>query len=807
MKLSIYSRIILIISLAFSSLVKAQDPVSNLVGLVNQFTTERPQEKVHLHFDKQYYAAGDTIWYKAYVITASNNLPTNLSSSLHLSLINERDSVVFSKKIPLVFGLGAGMIALPFSTTKGKYMLHAYTPWMQNFDKAFFFKRTMPIVNSFVDVISLKAPKNGNTLAQLSFFPESGNLVSEIRSKVAFKYLDVNGLGKNISGNIVNKAGEKITSFESSHLGMGIFAFTPAVGEIYTAMIEEGGGFRKIPLPTVKIEGYVLAVNNLDTTNLLIKIAISPSLVNGEELFLIGQVNGVIKYAAKIKAQQAITTIIPKSQLPSGITQFTLFNSDRQPLAERLVFINHKDNLNINIKANKGVYNKREKITLDVNTEKDLAQGSYSIAVTDEKLVPYNEDEETSILSNLLITSDLKGYVEKPGFYFGTHPEAAKFLDYLMLTHGWRRFNWKDLLNKTSAPLMYRAEKGITIAGVVTTNSGNPIAGTKVRLLTSRGSIFTMDTLTNKEGRFVFDELSFADSASFILQAKNNNESRNVKIILDKKILPMFKADESQQGIVEVDMTNYLANAIEKYKESYNKYNKNQEIMLREVEIKGEKKKAAGLDRSTNLNGAGNADNVVTAEMLANAVDLFDYLGKYIGGMSMVNGEIVLSRTRNSAVPGGSGDPPVQFYVDGMTVSQDYVASLPVEDVEVIEVLKNAALTTVYGSSGFGGIVLISTKRGVTNRQSKTPGIISLIAKGYETTKEFYTPQYTTLGVNPQKDLRSTIYWNANIITDKEGKATLDYFNADGVGSYKVIIEGINADGKIGRKVFSYIVK
>lgn len=802
MKLNIYSRIIFISLLTLSSLVKAQDPVSGLIGVINEFTTERPQEKVHLHFDKQYYAAGDTIWFKAYVITATNGLPTNLSSSLSLSLISEKDSIVFNKKIPLVFGLGAGMLVLPISLRAGKYTFHAYTSWMQNFDKAFFFKKTIPIVNSFV---SSKAPKNGNTLAQLSFFPESGNLISDIRSKVAFKYLAANGLGKNISGNIVNKSGEKITSFESGHLGMGIFAFTPVAGEVYTAMIEEAGSSRKIPLPAVKTEGYVLAVNNLDTVNLLIKIAVSPKLVTDKELILIGQANGVIKYAAKIKAQQAITTIIPKSQLPTGITQLTLFNSDSQPLAERLVFIDHHDNLNINIKASKETYVKREKVALDINTDKDLAQGSYSVAVTDEKLVPSNEEEETSILSNLLITSDLKGYIEKPGFYFSAHPDAAKFLDYLMLTQGWRRFSWNDLLDKTSKPLLYKAEKNISISGVVTTNSGNPIAGTNVKLLSSKGAIFTTDTLTNKDGRFRFDELSFADSVSFILQAKNKNESRNVKIVLDKEFSPGFKTDQSQLGVVEVDMTNYLANTKEKYKDSYIRYNRNQEIMLKEVEIKGEKKKAAGLERSANMNGGGNADNVITSEMLATSLDLFDYLGKNVGGMGMVNGEIILNRNRNSSLSGEN--PPVQFYVDGMTVDQEYVQNLPVEDVEVVEVLKNAALTTVYGSGGFGGIVLVTTKRGTKDRQSKTPGILSLVVKGYERTKEFYSPQYTALTPNPQKDLRSTIYWNPNLITDKDGKTTIDFFNSDGVGSYKVVVEGINADGKIGRKVFSYAVK
>jgi len=803
MKQNIYCGILFLALLTLSSLVKGQDRIATLVNSMNDFTTERPQEKVHLHFDKQYYAAGDTIWFKAYVITATNSLPTNLSSSLYFHLINEQDSVVFDKKIPLIFGLGVGMAVLPISLKGGKYTFHAYTPWMKNFDKAFFFKKTIPMVNSFVNVANSKVAKN--TLSQLSFFPESGNLIAGIRSKVAFKYLNVNGLGKTVSGNIINKTGDKVTSFESSHLGMGIFAFTPVAGDVYTAVIDEGGVSRKIPLPVVKPEGYVLAVNNLDTSNLLIKIAVSPTLVTDKELILIGQTNGVVKYAAKVKTQQAITTMIHKSQLPTGITQLTLFNAEGQPLAERLVFIDHQDHLAIQIKPNKESYTKREKVTLDINTDKDHAPGSYSIAITDEQLVPSNEEEETSILSNLLMTSDLKGYVEKPGFYFSNNPDAPKFLDYLMLTQGWRRFTWEEVMNKTGKPLPYEIEKGITISGKVTTNSGNPIANTNVKLLSSRKTLFTTDTLTNKDGRFRFDELSFADSVSFILQAKNKNESRNVKIVLDKEFSPGFKTDPSQQGVVDADMTNYLANTKERYKDSYVRYNRNQEIMLKEVEIKGEKKKEAGLERSANMNGAGNADNVITSEMLATSLDLFDYLGKNVGGMGMVNGEIILTRNRNTSIAGET--PAVQFYVDGMTVDQEYVQSLPVEDVEVVEVLKNAALTTIYGSGGYGGIVLVTTKRGSKDRQSKTPGILSLVAKGYERTKEFYSPQYTTSTPNSPKDLRSTIYWNPNIITNKEGKATLDYFNADGVGDYKVIVEGINADGKIGRTVFRYTVK
>ena len=435
--------------------------------------------------------------------------------------------------------------------------------------------------------------------------------------------------------------------------------------------------------------------------------------------------------------------------------------------------------------------------------------GSYSIAVTNETLVPSKEEDEVSILSNLLLTSDLKGYIEKPNYYFSDSSDAPKFLDYLMLTQGWRRFKWDEVIGGTSKALPYIAEKSISISGKVLTNSGSPIANTNVKLFSNKGVIFSTDTLTNKEGEFRFDNISFVDSASFILQAKNKNESKNVKIVMDPIYSPHFKNKIMVGENDAVDMTNYLTSTKERYQESYYRYSKNKEILLKEVEIRGEKKKIAGLEYSSNLNGAGNANIVITAEMLSVSMNLFEYLEKNVLGVTMVDDSIILSRNQNSSmsvINGKRQDPKVQFYVDGVSVDQGYAANISVDDVEVLEVLKDAALTTIYGSSGYGGLILVTTKRGVKDRPSKTPGVQSLMVKGFEATKEFYSPKYTPTSTNSKSDLRSTIYWNPNLITNKDGKTNIDFFNSDGVGVYKVVVEGISTDGKIGRKVLHYVV-
>ncbi|MFI5453500.1 DUF1416 domain-containing protein [Pedobacter sp. UC225_61] len=806
MKTKLIAAASLSLLLTISLLVNAQDPTAKIVKSLHKYNSERPQEKVHLHFDKPYYAAGDTIWFKAYTVTAANNLPTNLSNTLNLNMVNEKDSVLFSKKIPLESGMGVGMMVLPFGIKKGNYVVYANTPWMQNFGVDFFFKKAIKIENPFTAIAPVV--KKNTRSSELSFFPESGNMIVGIRSKIAFKYIDQTGYGKAISGDIVNKNNEKVTSFETSHAGMGIFAITPVDGEVYSAVFNEDGKSKKVALPVVKKAGYVLAVNNLDTTNLLLKITISPELVGEKDVVIVAQNNGVVKYGAKIKSAATITTIIPKKDFSTGIAQLTVFDSNNLPVAERLVFINHNDDLKIALTTDKSTYTKKDKValTLDLTHATQTGLGSYSIAVTDESKVKSSEDEENNILSNLLLTSDLKGYIENPGYYFNkSNTDAAKHLDYLLLTNGWRRFKWDQVLNNTAPPLTYKVEKGITISGIVTTMGGKPIPDAQIRLLSSKGSIFTTDTTAGKDGKFRFDELSFMDSVSFIIQAKNKDKS-NIKLSLDQPLNPVYKTVSDTWNVAAADMSAYTENIKKQYAADYTAFKNNSAILLKAVEIKGQAKKDAFLARSSNLNGAGNADKVITGDELVNAIDLFDYLDKWGGGMSKINGQMILSRNRNTNVPGGDGDAVVQFYLNGSPVAQEFIEAMPVEDIAVVEVLKNAALTTVYGGGGAGGIILVSTKTGSSYKHSTSPGIIGFRTQGFDAYKEFYSPKYTPSNI-AKEDLRSTIYWNPNVIIDKENKKTLNYFNADGTGTYKVVVEGINADGKVGRAIFNYTVK
>ena len=152
---------------------------------------------------------------------------------------------------------------------------------------------------------------------------------------------------------------------------------------------------------------------------------------------------------------------------------------------------------------------------------------------------------------------------------------------------------------------------------------------------------------------------------------------------------------------------------------------------------------------------------------------------------------------------------PMAIVVDGLNVDTDTFSNLNPSDIESIEVLKSISFTSIYGGRGGNGILIITMKRGGPDyRVRNEPGIITYSPRGYYKARVFYSPQYEDPKTNVQiPDLRTIIYWKPNIVTDKDGKASFEYFNADTKGTYRVVIEGIDGDGNLGRKVYRYKVE
>jgi hypothetical protein len=491
-----------------------------------------PTEKVYLHLDKQSYNFGDTVWYKAYVVIGQHHQLSALSGVLYVELISPNDTLVTRQTLKLTAGVAIGDIPLAATLAQGTYRIRAYTRWMRNAGTEYFYNQTIRVGG----IVTVAKP--GQAAAQkpdIQFFPEGGELVSGLRSRIAVKAINSKGMGEDIKGLIEDSAGNVVADFATQHLGMGTFAIIPQSGKIYRAKISgPGEAVYIVDLPVAKEAGYTLAVNNSKADSIFIKVAVNEKLLKekqGSAFYLIGQSAGKIYYTAKSTLTQPVYMAgIAKSRFPSGIAQFTLFDDHNQPVAERIAFIQGKDSLKLQLSTKSKTFQARQPVSfsLNANAGGQPANGTFSVAVINETATGVDEASESTILNNLLLTSDLKGSIEQPNYYFGNSPKAKADLDVLMLTQGYRRFEWKRILN--AEPVSnFLAERSLELSGTVQTIGGKLVQNGKI-VLTAPRENFVADTVTDSAGNFKFVNLEMTDTAKVTLNAKRGNNKNNVKI-------------------------------------------------------------------------------------------------------------------------------------------------------------------------------------------------------------------------------------------------------------------------------------
>jgi hypothetical protein len=655
--------------------------------------------------------------------------------------------------------------------------------------------------------------KNAFNGADVQFFPEGGMLLVDVPSQLAFKAIQSNGLGVDIKGSVVDGQGKEILTFASQHLGMGKFLFTPQANTAYTAKVEFPDGSKaSYPLPRVAADGINLAVNNANPHTLILQVGASPTFFQknkNKAFYIVAKNGGFVTFAAQsVLTEQSTTAAIPKSKFKSGVLEITLLSSAGEPLSERLVYINHDDALNIGLAPDKPSYLTRQKVTLNVAAKMvdKPVEGSFSVAVVDENKVPFAEDAATTILSNMLLTSDLAGYVEQPNYYF-IKPDVKKTddLDVLMLTQGFRQFGFTEILSGKIAPLKFPAEQGIVLAGTLRKFNGIPVFKGAVRLIIPDKN-FSAETTTNADGEFVFQNVVFADSSKVTISARNNVDSKNMKITMNTGFYPIINKNENYADeIINIDST--LSPSI---KNSEKQYQFNQ--VLKEVVIKSAPiKKITHTDYSALTGLSSIADHDVNMEMIKGCNNFLMCLSTALIGITYRDNNFYVTRDYNSG-----NKNPVQFYVKGMPVDVNYLNSINPAEVEGIEIFNSDGFSGINKMNNTNGVISINMKEApkgtkVTASQLKElfpdQNVVTFTPKGYAKMRQFYLPKYDVSKQQLASDLRTTIYWNPAVITDKLGNATLNFYNADGRGTYKAVIEGIDKEGNIGRTVIRYTVK
>lgn len=647
------------------------------------------------------------------------------------------------------------------------------------------------------------------------FFPESGTFLEGVPNQMGFKAVKSDGLSIAANGTIIDDAGATIAHFTSGFAGMGSFFITPQAGKNYKAKISfKNGTSQTIDLPQATNNGAALQITNRTADTLSLRILPTAAFLanhKNQPFSIIGINSNVIYYAAQTILKGDVATLkVPTAQFPSGIAQFTLFSSDNKPQAERLAFIYHPTQLRITAKSDLPAYKIRQKVKLNLTSTSFAtpAPAVFSVAVTDETKVPVNEDAETTILSSLLLSADLKGYIEKPNYYFNkTNEKKLAELDQLMLTQGYRRFNYANILANKYPRVSLLPEQGITVSGTLRDMTGMPVKKGPMLLMVQDKPI-SAETTTSNMGVFKFDNLNLPDSSQVTISAKYAANGANLMIMLDG--IPgaaKGKNPNSFDELINIDTTlsNYLNNSAKQYR-----YLRT----LKGVEVKSIVRKKINHNDFPTLSGLSSiADREIDGSAFQGCNLLLECLKIRAAGLTFDSNDqkFYVSRDYNTG-----RRIPVQVFINGMPIDAMAINNTPPSEVDNVEIFLTDQLGTVNRMYNSNGVLAIYTKKKPVGQKISKQELIDLLPKknqitlspqGYAKQREFYSPKYLPGKIYNHTDLRTTIYWNPSVFTDAQGNASLEFNNADGKGVYKVVVEGIDKDGNLGRQVYRYQVK
>jgi len=823
-----------------------QSDAKNIISHYDSISNAIPREKLYVHFDKSVYLTKDTIWFKGYLVEAGLHTYSTASGLIYFDMVNTKGEVVQSFSMPTILGLTWGGLAIKEELyPSGSYTFRAYTNWMKNFNDIFIFKKEITILDiNSVDTtnnsvikpstfISNKSTSHikSNSTYDIQFLPEGGNWLADKQQKMAIKALDKNGNGVKITGNILDSKNNRIIDFESDDKGMGYFLMTPKANELYVAQINKPNGITNVILPKVSSKGVSLQVSNPYLSDSLI-VTIAAQLPS-PEITMVGQSRGVICFVNILRPNTNSKTIkVAKNIFPSGISQIILMDAQKRILNERSFFLKQQNEFNLQTILTKETYGSREHIPVQVKVTDSTGrpiEGSFSIAITDDKQVLKDSLNDQTILTYFLLNSDLKGKIENPGYYFNPYNEEKhNALDALVLTQGWVSYDW-DLKSRPQ----YELEKDFEITGNVTNIMNKPAKDSEVILLATNNSSFVMKVKTDNMGNFTFRDFPVMENSSFIIQALNNNSKKGTLGIKINEYKPAPILNVYTRKIVnDIEINDSTSINMVKNKINLSK-NLTEGINLKEVEIIGNRT----IKGSKNLNGPGKADEVLTYQDMEKAgkKTLLDVLEENIKGFRF---KFVGNTTKTFMID----ERIVKFIIDGVSLDffyvksgqfapQDeyytflrkYLVNYTAEDVNGIEIMKSPSKITNYKASfiktfaeakreAMGLIsyayIEITTKKGIGPYIDKPTNLYHYGPLSYGNNKVFYSPKYMTDSKEDKKlDLRSTIYWKPNLTTNKNGEANFSFFSSDSKGSYTMWIEGTDTQGNFGAKTMKIIIK
>ena len=829
--------LLVLLGLVVSISVRSQNPFQTQIG-------RYPQEKLHVTTDKDDYIVGDTVWLRVHCVDAATHRPVGASRYVYVELRDPDGDLCRRIKLLSRDSVYSGYLPTRSLERFGDYSLTAYTQYMRNQGPEYFFKKPLTIFPYQENRRTLR-----NTSARkvsdfdVSFFPEGGYLIDGYNCCVGFKAEGDDGGSVTVRGVLKNDRDEILDTLHTLHAGMGSLCFTPHTGESYYAECTMANGkTKRFDLPASRNTACILKVLQTEENFTVLPIS-GGALPKGLKLLV--HCRGNICYHKPWNYDYA-SLIFCRDDLPGGVLQILLLDKAGNALSERLVFNRGHETAATSLELT-GSMKQRTKVRLEVTaTEPDgtPATGNVSISVTDRITVP--ENRSSSICSTLLLSSDLRGYIETPDWYFeGETLERTTALDALLLTQGWRRYDVPAVMREEYADPIYPLEVGQEIAGRIN-KSGlwsrkKRLSRYEMRMIVPSRHYVTKSAV-NDEGEFSLNGFDFPDSTLFVLRpaaVRGSLPEATVKVARDSfpevGRLPRYVDTTLREPYIaqarhyieqrgQTDMRNILIDTVvvvhHKRLESKRPEHRLVSHTWTDEDIK---ESGAGtiLDFLARMPGMyvvgsqvlyrgkipvfmvdGQIEETISMmENPAQEISYFDNNGGYTNNAGSRRQGIYIDNN-SSAGNGNIGSGRQINYIDDYK-SLPLCLSYPLSFVERIGIIEGG--TTVLWGPGLtkNGIISITLKKGnelndaVSREPSGKVGLTSPL--GYQTPAEFYAPTYETEKARHSmvSDYRTTLYWNPAVVLDEFGRATVEFYTSDAPADYSIMVEGVSQQGKV----------
>lgn len=776
----------------FSLSAAAQDYVKEFAAYQSNF----PAEKVYIHFDKDQYKAGETIWFKAYFY--QNGMPSALSSNFNLQLLSPEGRVLQNK----LYGIGGattrGHIDLPDSLPAGNYFIQAATPLMTATRPELLYLKSIPVYSPYAPAANESTAAAGDY--HIRFFPESGHLVDGILTYVGFHAVDAHNKPVEIVGTIKTPEGVEIP-VRTYRNGMGRFLLRPKQGQAYKADVAIGGKNMTVELPAVEAAGLNIHVQDEKGGKQFQLTRSANSKEKFETIDLVVTLNDAVIYDQRISFENYLSVKghLLTDSLPSGILHFTAFNAAKLPVAERLTFLDNEE-----YKAKGSILLRsinlapRQKNAVQVKLD-DQSPATLSVSITDAAA---NHGNTENIYSRILLTSDIKGHVYNAAQYFADKSDSTvTALDNLMMIQGWSRYTWNEILKHPNQAGYYSTYL-MQLKGTATDEkSGKPEKGGSVSLLLEdeSGETKTYALDVDNNGNFTLDSLFFSGKGKvFYEYHAGNGKAKAANVTVTQLSRPGELQPAPQTALVVFPRAAAKSMIVKKTTALPTDEEVPAEKELEGVVLTSTRKRPSDLVNEKYATGFFQSMGKIVHDNINQPVNngsqsVVNFIEQSIRTIRL-DGQRFVNSKNMTLVTGKNWEVGVL-----LNESPNNVANIrPIRMSEVALIKFYEAGFPGVSTTTPGGAVAIYLKEGGTEKTDRTQENEKYFEiNGYAVVKEFFHPDYSQAQPE-EKDTRTTLYWNPALLLSPENPAAdINFYNNDVSKKLRIVVEGFDSRGKL----------